>query len=48
MHSALHGFDAEGRGDTFGGGSQAIVFTGARDVIHAHAIILAFCDGALS
>ncbi len=48
VHPALHGFDAEGGRNTFGGGCQAILFTGVRDVIHAHAIILALCDGALS
>jgi hypothetical protein len=48
VHSTLHGFDAEGGRNTVGGGSQAIVFTGVRDVIHAHALILALCDRALS
>jgi hypothetical protein len=48
VYSTLYGFNAEGGRDTFSGGSQAIVFTGVRDVIHAHAIILASCDAALS
>src|SRR5215218_11022973 len=48
MDSALHCFDPEGSRDTFGGGSQAIVFTGVRDVIHAHGNIFTLCDEALS
>jgi hypothetical protein len=48
MHSTLHGFNAEGGRNTFGGGNEAILFTGVRDVIHAHAIILTLCDAPLS
>jgi hypothetical protein len=48
VHSTLHCLDAEGRGNPVSGGSQAIVFTGVRDVIHAHGNILALCDRALS
>jgi hypothetical protein len=44
MDSAFDEVSSQGSSNAFRGGQQAVGFAGVRDVIQAHANILARCD----